>query len=211
MISTEASTFSPGVIVWLTGLSGAGKTTLCRCVAQTLSSHGQKNVLLDGDEVRATLSPDLGFTRPDREENMRRLAALASSHALQGAIVLVAAIAPYRELREHHRSVSPVPFLEAFVDAPLAICEARDPKGLYRRARSGTIQHFTGIGDVYETPLSPDIHCCTSRETVTQSCHKILVALRLTVPQLPTAGHAPTPAAEIRVADALLSPLAPAL
>ncbi|WP_263385231.1 adenylyl-sulfate kinase [Granulicella arctica] len=213
MTSAESGTLHPGVIIWFTGLSGAGKTTLCRCIAQTLSSHRLKNVLLDGDEIRATISSDLGFTRTDREENMCRLAALASFHALQGVIVLVAAIAPYRGLREHHRSASPVPFLEAFVDAPLTICEARDPKGLYRAARAGTIQRFTGIGDVYEPPLHPDIHCCTSRETITQSCLKVLDALRLVVLplQLPTAALSPTPAVERRVADTLPLPFAPVL
>jgi adenylylsulfate kinase len=210
MMSVEAITAHQGSIVWFTGLSGAGKTTLCRCVAQALSSIGLKNVVLDGDEVRATLSSDLGYTRPDRKENMRRLAALASSHSLEGAIVLIAAIAPYRQLREDIRRASPVPFFEAFVDAPLALCEARDPKGLYRRARAGTLQHFTGIDDVYEPPLHPDVHCCTSHETVSQSCHKVLAKLSSVVPQLQLSPvlAALTPVAERPAADIARSPRA---
>ena len=166
-----------GKIVWFTGLSGAGKTTVCRCVAQSLGSRVASIIVLDGDEVRAALSPDLGFSRKDREENMRRLAALASAHALADAVVLVAAIAPYRSLRDRIRGSSPIPFLEVFVDAPLAVCEARDPKGLYRRARAGAIECFTGVDDVYEPPLAPEVHCRTGEETVEQSCSKVLTAL----------------------------------
>ena len=166
-----------GTILWFTGLSGAGKTTLCRSVAQALAEVQVSTVVLDGDEVRARLSPELGFTRADREENVRRIAALASEHARGGATVLVAAIAPYRALREQIRAASPGPFFEVFVDAPLEVCEARDPKGLYRRARAGAIQRVTGIDDVYEAPLAPEVHCRTGEESVEQSCAKVMQAL----------------------------------
>jgi len=138
--------------------------------------RGHRVEVLDGDEVRHTLSADLGFSREDREENIRRIACLAASLADRGAVVLVAAIAPYRatrrELRERFES-----FVEVYVNAPLATCIGRDPKGLYRLALAGEIGCFTGIGDPYEPPFAPDIECNTDRETVEQSARKLVRAL----------------------------------
>lgn len=168
-----------GCIVWLTGLSAAGKTTLAGAVARELASHGTPHSVLDGDRLRVTVSRDLGFTRADREENVRRIFQLALADAQQGAVVLVAAISPYRALREQLRSSAPLPFLEIFVDAPLAVCELRDPKGLYLRARAGELKNFTGIDDPYEPPTAPDAHCRTAQETVEQSCARVLGLLQL--------------------------------
>ena len=167
-----------GFILWFTGLSASGKTTLCAKVAEALDGLGLEPLVLDGDALRRTVCRDLGFSREDREENMRRIATLATEHAKCGRAALVAIISPYRELREQLRRASAFPFVEVFVDAPLEVCEQRDPKGLYRRARSGELQHFTGIGDVYEVPMTPDIHCLTATETVEESCARIMHVLK---------------------------------
>lgn len=166
-----------GCIVWLTGLSASGKTTLCIALAKVLSEHVREHVVLDGDVIRRTISSDLGFSREDREENIRRIGELAFKSGEAGSIVLVAAISPHREIRESLRHKSPVPFFEIYVDAPLSVCEQRDPKGLYRRARAGTITCFTGIDDVYEAPDAPDVHCYTAQETVEESCSKVIAVL----------------------------------
>ncbi len=135
MESKERARAGTGCIVWLTGLSASGKTTLANELARALAERSVAHTVLDGDRLRATLSRDLGFTRADREENVRRIFKLALAEAKQGAVASVAAISPYRIVREQLRSLSPVPFYEVFVDAPLAVCEQRDPKGLYQRAR----------------------------------------------------------------------------
>jgi adenylylsulfate kinase len=163
-----------GCIFWFTGLSASGKTTLCTVVAEFLSQRDRDHVVLDGDVIRKTISKDLGFSREDREENIRRIGALAFEHAKAGSVVLVAAISPHREIRKSLRRKSPVPFFEVYVDAPLSVCEERDPKGLYRRARAGSILCFTGIDDVYEPPDFADVHCFTDQETVEQSCSKVI-------------------------------------
>ena len=172
-----------GCILWFTGLSASGKTTLCLEVERRLTAEQIPCVVLDGDRLRQTISQGLGFTRADREENVRRIEAMAREHATAGSCVLVAAIAPYRAQREALRAQSAVPFFEIFVDAPLSVCEQRDPKGLYRKARAGLIPHFTGIDDPYEAPLAPDLHCFTSVETVQASCQKVLL---LVAPELTT-------------------------
>ncbi len=160
-------------IVWFTGLSGAGKTTICQRVATELQMQGQKVYCLDGDTLRQTLTADLGFSPIDRAENIRRIGNIAQQMTLEGAIVLVAAIAPYRQMRAALRAQIGA-FVEVYVDAPLAICEQRDPKGLYRRARAGEIEQFTGIDDPYEPPLNPEITCYTDRESIAQSAQKVL-------------------------------------
>lgn len=167
-----------GCIAWLTGLCAAGKTTLAAELASALAARGVPHTVLDGDRLRTTLCRDLGFTRADREENVRRIYRLALDEAQQGAVVLVAVISPYRALRDQLRRGSPVPFFEVFVDAPLPVCEQRDPKGLYRRARAGELKGFTGIDDPYEAPQSPDMHCRTDLETVEQSCARVLGLLK---------------------------------
>ncbi len=160
-------------IVWFTGLSGAGKTTICQRVAAELQMQGQKVHCLDGDTLRQTLTADLGFSPIDRAENIRRIGNIAQQMTLEGAIVLVAAIAPYRQMRAALRAQIEA-FVEVYVNAPLAICEQRDPKGLYRRARAGEIKQFTGIDDPYEPPLNPEITCYTDRESIAQSTQKVV-------------------------------------
>lgn len=145
-------------VVWLTGLSGAGKSTIANLVESGLSGQGRHTYLLDGDNVRHGLNRDLGFTDEDRVENVRRVAEVAKLMADAGLIVLVSLISPFRAEREMARSiVAAGEFLEIHVDTPLEVCEARDPKGLYRRARAGLIANFTGIDSAYEPPLEPDL------------------------------------------------------
>ena len=167
-----------GCILWLTGLSASGKTTLGEALHAELQRHDLGAVLLDGDALRKTISQDLGFSREDRLENMRRIGILAEETAGQGSIVIVAAISPYRDMREGLRRASAVPFFEVFVDAPLSVCEGRDPKGLYQAARAGLLQCFTGIDDVYEAPQTPDAHCQTDRETHAESVEKLMKLLQ---------------------------------
>jgi adenylylsulfate kinase len=179
--SKDPACAASGCIVWLTGLSASGKTTLANEVARALSERGVSRTVLDGDRLRATISRDLGFSRADREENIRRIFELALADAQRGSVVIVAAISPYRDIREQLRSNSPVPFYEVFVDAPLAVCEQRDPKGLYQRARAGELKGFTGIDDPYEPPTSPEVHCRTHTETIAESCARVLSVLPLSL------------------------------
>jgi adenylylsulfate kinase len=181
MESKEHARAGTGCIVWLTGLSASGKTTLANEVARALSERSVSHTVLDGDQLRATLSRDLGFSRADREENVRRIFAFALTEAKKSTVAIVAAISPYRSVRDHLRSFSPVPFFEVFVDAPLAVCEQRDPKGLYQRARAGELKGFTGIDDPYERPTWPDVHCRTDIETVAESCARVLSVLPLSL------------------------------
>lgn len=147
-----------GVVVWLTGLSGAGKSTIAARVDAQLHARGRHSYILDGDNLRFGLCRDLGFSPEDRAENVRRLGEAARLLQDAGLIVLVAAISPYREDRARVRErLPPGRFLEVFVDAPLAVCESRDPKGLYRRARAGEITGFSGIDAPYEPPEAPDL------------------------------------------------------
>jgi adenylyl-sulfate kinase len=148
-----------GAVVWLTGLSGAGKSTIAARVDAQLHARGRHSYILDGDNLRFGLCRDLGFSPEDRAENVRRLGEAARLLQDAGLIVLVAAISPYREDRARVRErFPPGRFLEVFVDAPLALCESRDPKGLYRRARAGEITGFSGIDAPYEPPEAPDLH-----------------------------------------------------
>ncbi len=165
-----------GAIIWFTGLSGAGKSTIAREVYNELWARGVKVELLDGDEIRKDLCKDLGFSQEDRDENIRRIGVVASLLARNGVVVLVSVISPYRTGREEARRRFPK-FLEVFVNAPLSVCEERDPKGLYRKARKGLIPRFTGIDDPYERPISPEIECRTDEETLTECTHKVLSAL----------------------------------
>ena len=165
-----------GVTVWFTGLSGAGKTTVCNAVAAELTQRGYRVQVLDGDEVRRQISRDLGFSKEDRDENIRRIGELAASRTQEGSVVLVAAISPYRAARERVRARIGR-FLEVFVDAPLAVCEQRDPKGLYRKARSGELSQLTGLDDPYEPPLAPEVRCLTSEESIQVSSQKVISAV----------------------------------
>lgn len=161
-----------GVTVWLTGLSGAGKTTITQALEQKLRAENYPLEVLDGDIVRTNLTKGLGFSKADRDENIRRIGFVANLLTRHGVIVLVSAISPYREIREEVRDKIG-DFVEVFVNAPLEVCEGRDVKGLYKRARSGEIKGFTGIDDPYEPPINPEVECRTDLETVEQSVDKI--------------------------------------
>ena len=148
-----------GATVWFTGLSGSGKSTVADAVAVRLLAAGRPAYLLDGDNIRHGLNADLGFSAPDRAENVRRIAEVARLMADAGLVVLVPVISPYRAGRAQARGyvVAGLPFVEVHVDTPLAECERRDPKGLYARARAGELTGMTGVDDPYEAPLDPDV------------------------------------------------------
>ncbi|NJK28137.1 MAG: adenylyl-sulfate kinase, partial [Coleofasciculaceae cyanobacterium SM2_3_26] len=145
-----------GVTVWFTGLSGAGKTTICKAVEEKLRDRGHDLEVLDGDIVRQNLTKGLGFSKEDRDENVRRIGFVANLLTRHGVIVLVSAISPYRAVREEVRDRIGS-FIEVFANTPLEVCEARDVKGLYKRTRAGEIKNFTGISDPYEPPLNPEV------------------------------------------------------
>ena len=165
-----------GLTVWFTGLTSAGKTTISRSVYETLRSQGQRVEWLDGDVVRGHLSKDLGFSREDRDENIHRIGYVAELLTRNGVIVLVSAISPYRAVRDEMRCRIGS-FLEVYVDAPLEVCERRDVKGIYLRARAGQIRNVTGIDEPYERPLAPEVVCTTDRETVSDSAARVLSAI----------------------------------
>ncbi|WP_424951705.1 adenylyl-sulfate kinase [Deinococcus sp.] len=158
-------TATPGRVVWFTGLSGAGKSTLASALYERLSAQGERVELLDGDAVRENLSRGLGFSKADRDTNVRRIAFVAGLLARHGVTVLVSAISPYRGTRDEVLAGLPNP-VEVFVDAPLSVVTDRDVKGLYLKALAGEIEHFTGVSDPYEAPLAPDLHLRTDRKTV---------------------------------------------
>jgi len=166
-----------GVTVWLTGLSGAGKTTITQALAEKLRGEGYSLEILDGDIVRENLTKGLGFSKVDRDENIRRIGFVAHLLTRNGVIVLVSAISPYREIREEVRDRIGN-FIEVHVSAPLEVCEQRDVKGLYKRARAGEIKSFTGIDDPYEAPLNPDVNCQTHLETLEESVAKVMEAMQ---------------------------------
>ncbi|MBD2364694.1 adenylyl-sulfate kinase [Anabaena minutissima FACHB-250] len=163
-----------GATIWFTGLSGAGKTTISTEVAQRLRSRGLKVEVLDGDIVRQNLTRDLGFSRADRDENIRRIGFVAQLLTRNGVIVLVSAISPYQDVRQEVRQKIGSNFIEVYVNAPLSTCEERDVKGLYKRARQGEIKFFTGIDDPYEPPLKPEVECFTDQESLEQSVAKVI-------------------------------------
>lgn len=165
-----------GVTIWFTGLSGAGKTTLNQAVEQILRSQGYRVEVLDGDIVRQNLTKGLGYSKEDRDENIRRIGFVAHLLTRNGVIVLVSAISPYAEIRQEIRQRIG-DFVEVYVNAPLEVCEQRDVKGLYKKARAGLIKQFTGIDDPYEAPPNPDIECHTDKETIEDSVSKILARL----------------------------------
>lgn len=181
----------PGITVWFTGLSGAGKTTLSQAIEQELRQRGHAVERLDGDIVRQYLSKGLGFSRADRDENVRRIGFVAHLLSRNGVIVLAAAISPYRatreEVRQQHQAHPLSRFVEVYVNAPLAICEERDVKGLYKKARTGEIPQFTGISDPYEPPLDPEVECRTDQESLAESVARVLAALDPHLGSLPIA------------------------
>ena len=169
-----------GRVVWLTGLSGAGKSTIASAAEQLLHDQGLRTYILDGDNVRHGLSKDLGFTVADRVENIRRIAEVAKLMMDAGIIVLTAFISPFRAERDMAKSLfTPDDFLEVFVDTPLAVAEARDPKGLYKKARRGELPNFTGIDSDYEPPMQPDLRLNTDDRSV-DDCAKALAEMIVT-------------------------------
>jgi adenylylsulfate kinase len=158
------------------GLSASGKTTLAQLLAQALAQRGFKVEVLDGDIMRTTLSKGLGFTAGDRVTNLRRIAAMANNLVHQQVVTIVAAICPYHEIREEVRATIGK-YIEIYLNCPLEVCISRDPKGLYRQALAGEIQHFTGIDDVFDTPVRPDIEVTTHGEAPEASLARILSKL----------------------------------
>lgn len=164
-----------GCVVWLTGLSGSGKSTIATELERELFGRGHHVYVLDGDNIRHGLGANLGFSHQDRTENIRRVAEVARLFVDAGLICISAFISPYRRDREMARAkLPPDRFIEVFVRAPLAVCEERDPKGLYAKARANQIQNFTGISAPYEAPLHPEIELRTDRLSVSQSVTKIM-------------------------------------
>ena len=161
-----------GCTVWFTGLSGAGKSTISTLLHQRLCAAGAKAELLDGDIVRTHLSKGLGFSRQDRDENIRRIGFVCELLSRNGVIAIAAAISPYREVRQSIRARIPN-FVEVFMECPMDVLIGRDVKGLYKKALAGEIEHFTGISDPYEPPLNPDVTVPTHCETVEESVAKI--------------------------------------
>ncbi len=159
--------------IWLTGLPSAGKTTVGTEVTEQLGAAGLHVEFLDGDVIRKRLFPELGYTKHDRDENVLRLALLAQLLSRNGVIVVVAAIAPYRAIRQRIRESS-ANFIEVYINAAPSVCEQRDVKGLYRKARQGELVGFTGVDDPYESPLQPEVECRTDRETIAESAEKVL-------------------------------------
>ena len=165
-----------GVTLWFTGLSGAGKTTITQALEKKLRESGYGIEVLDGDVVRTNLTKGLGFSKADRDENIRRIGFVSHLLTRHGVIVLVSAISPYRDIREEVRQKIG-DFVEIFVNAPLAVCEGRDVKGLYEKARKGEIKGFTGIDDPYEEPLNPEVECRTDLESLEESVAKVWTKL----------------------------------
>ncbi len=164
-----------GCIFWFTGLSGAGKSTVSRALEQYLVQNGRFAYVLDGDNVRHHLNKDLGFSDEDRTENIRRCAEVANLFADAGAIAITAFISPFAKDRAAARELAGEhPFIEVYVSTPLAVCEERDPKGLYKKVRAGEIKNFTGIDSAYEAPTKPDIALDTSQLSVEDCVQKIV-------------------------------------
>ncbi len=163
-----------GGVLWLTGLSGSGKSTVGLGLEQALHQLGYQSYVLDGDNVRAGLNKDLGFSPEDRSENIRRIAEVAALFAQSGTLVITAFISPYQEDRDIAREIIGDGFHEVFVEASLDVCESRDPKGLYKRARAGEIPEFTGISAPYEAPENPELIINTGNLDIEVSVHRVL-------------------------------------
>ena len=166
-----------GATIWLTGLSGSGKSTIATHVEQMLVASGRPAYILDGDNLRTGLNADLGFSDDDRRENIRRVGEVARLMADSGVVVLVPVISPFRDARDAVRAMheaAQLTFFEVFVDTPLQECERRDPKGMYQRARRGDITNFTGIDSPYEAPTSPEIRVNTVEMTPEEAAEHII-------------------------------------
>jgi adenylylsulfate kinase len=178
-VTTEQKSHLKGhkaVLLWYTGLSGSGKSTVANAVEQKLLERGCHSYLLDGDNVRHGLNNDLGFTDEDRIENIRRISEVAKLFVDAGLLVSTAFISPFQKDRDQARALlKDALFLEVFIDTPLAVCESRDPKGLYKKARAGEIANFTGISSVYESPKNAEIHVETDSLSI-EACADLVIA-----------------------------------
>jgi adenylylsulfate kinase len=163
-----------GCCVWLTGLSGSGKSTVAVALEKALCERSVRTYVLDGDNVRHGLNKNLGFSPADRTENIRRIGEVAKLFVDAGLVALTAFISPYRADRDQVRAIMPNDFVEVYVDCPLDVCEQRDVKGLYKKARAGEIKEFTGISAPYEAPAKPELTARTGSQTVEQSVAQIL-------------------------------------
>ena len=166
-----------GFCLWFTGLSGAGKTTISKIVEEELEQRRNRLEILDGDVVRENLSKGLGFSKEDRDTNIRRIAFVADLLSRNGVPVITAAISPYREIRDEARELMGDRFIEVFVKASVEICAERDVKGLYEKAFKGEIKEFTGVSDPYEPPLNPEIVLDTEHDSAEEDAAKILTLL----------------------------------
>ena len=173
-----------GLTLWFTGLSGAGKSTIAELVETELRDRGERVEVLDGDLVRQNLSKGLGFSKEDRDTNIRRIAFVADLLSRNGVVAITAAISPYRATRDEARALMDGRFVEIHVKASVEECSRRDVKGLYERAFAGEIKEFTGVSDPYEEPLAPEVALDTERETPEQSAAKVLAFIdsRVEVP-----------------------------
>lgn len=163
-----------GLCIWITGLSGAGKSTIATPLAQAVEEKfGIKTHIFDGDEIRENLSQGLGFSKADRDINIRRIGYVANLIVEFGGVAIVAAIAPYQSIREEIRQKIGQ-YIEVYLDVPVDVCEERDVKGLYAKARAGEIQNFTGISDPYEPPTNPEVSVKTHQQTLRESVGKII-------------------------------------
>lgn len=174
----EALLGQRGAVVWFTGLSASGKSTVARLVDKALHERGKHSCVLDGDNIRFGLNSDLGFSPEDRNENIRRVGEVAKLFAQSGTIALTAFISPYSADRDRNRAINaPGDFIEVFVDCALEACEARDPRGLYAKARAGKIPEFTGISAPYESPENPEIILQTDQEDEVRSAARVMAYL----------------------------------
>ncbi len=165
------------VVLWFTGLSGSGKSTLAQAVEGELYKRNCRTFVLDGDNIRHGLNKNLGFSPEDREENIRRIGEVASLFIQGGVIAMTAFISPYRADRGKARAIAGDDFIEIYVKCDLSVCEERDTKGLYKKARAGEIKEFTGISAPYEEPLNPELVVDTSKETLEESVKKVMAFL----------------------------------
>jgi adenylyl-sulfate kinase len=175
----NSESLPPGFVIWLTGLSGAGKSTIAGALSHELGNTGVGCFVLDGDDIRSGLNSDLGFSAEDRMENVRRIAHVAKLLSSRGQVVVVAAITPSQAMRDLAKGIVGQTFREVFVDTPISVCEARDPKGLYRKARSGALKAFTGVSDLYERPTSPDLVLFTHASSIAEETKKLLTLIRV--------------------------------
>jgi adenylyl-sulfate kinase len=176
-MSDNGNTHDGGLTLWFTGLSGAGKSTIAEAVEAELRERGAKVEVLDGDVVRTNLSKGLGFSKEDRDTNIRRIAFVADLLSRNGVVAITAAISPYREIRDEARQMIGDRFVEIYVKASVEECARRDVKGLYEKAFKGEIKEFTGVSDPYEAPENAEIVVDTENETVEESAGKVLAYL----------------------------------